>query len=518
MLRRDLSNRAHIVQPSKKKRITPVVSTPARQQPGLEALNLDNPNIKQYKPIQMPQSDIESAPSIVVSVASTNFMNDNELFFEYKPSLLDLPDSERTSTFLSRVQQCSKLCNFANRNNADKISDKTKTLEDLILALKKTNIIETFGNEDYQYIFRMVLRHMNRCAPNDPMVALSFADLDMPVQFNEQEWEHVNLIYDILCEILTSRKFNQRLCKTSQLRKVSYAIVNMFASPDLREREKLCRVFHHHYVTLVSQRSQIRKFAGDFLTRVSQGLTKPIGVAELLSSYMPVVSGFKVPLLQDHVVTFNNIFLPLHKCPYLALFHVQLVNIITVYAEKQRSLISAALRYILTVWPISSSAKEINFMLEVGHLVEISQGDIPNDIIIMISRRIAKCSASTAFTLCERTMMMWQSDAFGKTIAMYAPETFRIILPAFYKTYKDHWCEEVRKLATSALIAIKQTNPGAFDMVGTELRTADTERINAENQRIDKWKTVALKAKLPEKDTNELVKGLQFAAFDIKNI
>jgi hypothetical protein len=518
MLRKDLTNRAHIVQPTKKKRTSFIINTPMRQQPELEVLNLDKDNIKQYTPIQMPQSDMESSPSIVVSVASTNFMNDNELYFEHEPALLDLQEPERTSEFLKRTKQCSKLCNFSNKNNADKISDKTKALEDMILTLKKTNIIELFGNEEYQYVFRMVLRHLNRCAPNNKMVALSFTDLDMPFQFKEEEWEHINLIYDILCEIFTSRKFNYRLCKSSQLQKVSYYVITMFASPDEREREKLCRVFNIQYVTLITQRQQMRKYAGDFFTYVSQGISKPIGVAELLSSYEPIVNGFKVPLLQEHVITFNTVFLPLHKCPYLAMFHLQLVNIITAYAEKQKSLIGNALRYILNIWPISPSAKEVYLMTEVSHLIEITAGEIPADIIMAITKRVARSSISTSFNLSERTMMMWQSDVFARTIAMSAPETFRIILPALYKTYKDHWCEDIRKLAAYAIIAVKQSNPSAFEMVGTEIRTFDADRIKSEKQRINKWREIFLSAALPEKVTNQLVKDLQIVAFDIKAI
>ena len=44
------------------------------------------------------------------------------------------------------------------------------------------------------------------------------------------------------------------------------------------------------------------------------------------------------------------------------------------------------------------------------------------------------------------------------------------------------------------------------------------KKIALENQRIEKWKSIALKAKLTERETNELVKGLQIVAFDIKSI
>ena len=509
MLRKDYGNRARIVQPTKKKRPGgSVLSHPQVPQKANSSIDLNKRNVKQYVPISVPQSDIETTPSVVVSVATTSFMNNDNLCFDYSPPILEMEPNDRIPAFYKRIQQCSKLCNFSNSNNNEKIMDKTKTLEDLLNTIKRSTIIESFNNEEYQAIFRMFLKHTNRTAPINLKIRLSLIEADQNILFAEDGWDHISLVYDIMMQILTDRKFNQRLCRASQLRKVSYAIISMFSSPDSREREKLSKLFHHYYVAMISQRSLIRKYASDFFTNVAQNEKSPIGISELLSAYIPIVSGFKVPLLQDHIDSFNNVILPLHKSQYLLRFHVQLVNLITTFVEKQRSLAVKAIAYILNIWPKTSTSKEINFMLELGHFVDIIGTELPPEIVIKLVKQVAICANSNSFNLCERTLMRWQSDCFAKTIASNPYETFKILLPALFRTIKIHWCDEIKKLAMSTIIAIKQSNPQVFDEIGQKIKSIEAERIPSETKRADHWKNIAIQADLPESVVSDIVTKL----------
>ena len=232
MLRRDFARQAHIVQPTKKKnRPASIITSPARALPDIGDITTiltpispsQNPNIKQYRPIQTPQSDISNAPSIVFSVSSTNFQNTHELHFDFSPSISDFNEQERSGVFTSRVKQCFLMCNFQNPEIKDKIEDKTKSLTDILNSLKRTNMIENFGHEEYQYAFRLFLQHTNRQAPNNSQIYLSMIDADVSsMQIKETAWDHISIVYDIMIEIITNRKFNQRLCKPSQLKKLSH--------------------------------------------------------------------------------------------------------------------------------------------------------------------------------------------------------------------------------------------------------------------------------------------------------
>ena len=516
MLRKDYGNRcAHIIQPNKKKRpANSVISAPIKQQSPLSSLEIIHTNIKQYRPMNIPQSDIESTPSVMFSVSPTSIWNNSDAIYEYSPSIMEFPVNERQQVFNKRIQQCYKLCNFNDPNQKQKIEDKRRTLEDLINSLKRTTLLEILGNEEYQAIFRLFLKHTDRTPPNDLKIQLSVVDSDQNTVFTEDGWDHISIVYDLLLIVLTDRKFNQRQCRASQLKKVSYSIIHTISSPDKREREKLCKIFHHYYVALVSQRAFVRKFASDFFMSVAQNEISPIGTAELLSAYIPVVSGFKVPLLQDHVQTFSNIILPLHKSPYLLNFHVQLVNLITTFIEKQRSLGIQALSYILGIWPKTSSTKEVNLMLEAGHYIDILGTEIPSDVIVKLAKIVANCANSNSFNLCERTLMRWQSDYFTKTIAYYPYETFKILLPALFKTVKLHWCEDIKKLAMSTIIAIKQSNPVVFEQVGQEIKNFESERLTNEVKRIDLWKTIAIQAELSEQLVNDFIAKLKTAVFE----
>ena len=100
----------------------------------------------------------------------------------------------------------------------------------------------------------------------------------------------------------------------------------------------------------------------------------------------------------------------------------------------------------------------MSFLLEIAHLLEITGGEIPRDVAVELAERVAKCANGKSFTLCERTMMMWQSDCWSKTMEMYSTDTFKVLLPALFYTVKDHWSEDVKKLAMSTIVAIKQSD------------------------------------------------------------
>lgn len=89
--------------------------------------------------------------------------------------------------------------------------------------------------------------------------------------------------------------------------------LELFDSEEPKEREYLKNILHRLYAKLVPRRKMIRKAMSDcFLTLIHETY-KFNGVAELLDILASIISGFAVPLREEHVISFKNVMIPLHK-------------------------------------------------------------------------------------------------------------------------------------------------------------------------------------------------------------
>lgn len=89
--------------------------------------------------------------------------------------------------------------------------------------------------------------------------------------------------------------------------------LDLFDSEEPKEREYLKNILHRLYAKLVPRRKMIRKAMSDcFLTLIHETY-KFNGVAELLDILASIISGFAVPLREEHVVSFKTVMIPLHK-------------------------------------------------------------------------------------------------------------------------------------------------------------------------------------------------------------
>ena len=62
------------------------------------------------------------------------------------------------------------------------------------------------------------------------------------------------------------------------------------------------------------------------------------GAAELLDILASIISGFAVPLREEHVVFFKTVIIPLHKVQTCNLYHEQLLRCSMLFLSKDPSL------------------------------------------------------------------------------------------------------------------------------------------------------------------------------------
>jgi serine/threonine-protein phosphatase 2A regulatory subunit B' len=114
--------------------------------------------------------------------------------------------------------------------------------------------------------------------------------------------------------------------------------LDLFDTEELREREYLKNILHRLYAKLVPRRKMIRKAINDtFLTLIHETY-RFNGVPELLDILASIISGFAVPLREEHLVFFRHVIIPLHKVQTCHLYHEQLLRCSMLFLSKDPAL------------------------------------------------------------------------------------------------------------------------------------------------------------------------------------
>lgn len=89
--------------------------------------------------------------------------------------------------------------------------------------------------------------------------------------------------------------------------------LELFDSEESLERDYLKNILHKLYAKLVPRRKMIRKAINEAFYQLIHESHKFNGAAELLDILASIISGFAVPLREEHVIFFKNVIIPLHK-------------------------------------------------------------------------------------------------------------------------------------------------------------------------------------------------------------
>ena len=101
------------------------------------------------------------------------------------------------------------------------------------------------------------------------------------------------------------------------------------------------------------------------------------GVPELLDIYASIISGFAIPLRDEHKKFFNDIIIPLHKVQTCQFYHEQLLRCSMLFLSKDPSLAIFLVKGLLRYWPFGNSTKEVMFLSELSEVLEVcDQGQL----------------------------------------------------------------------------------------------------------------------------------------------
>ncbi|KAF6001638.1 hypothetical protein F1559_000479 [Cyanidiococcus yangmingshanensis] len=245
------------------------------------------------------------------------------------------------------------------------------------------------------------------------------------------------------------------------------------------------------------------------------------GVSEALDILAAIVAGFSVPLKEEHRRYFRRVLLPMHKARGLARYHRELTMCVVFFVSKDISLGVEAIRALLRHWPRTSARKELLFLTEINDILTAcgtvlnrhpddssrrgqlvgqrsrrtialatgqgvsrsrqgtstsanSLGALLAQFAVLVPEffaRLATCISSAQLDVSERAIyMVSNQELLGELVEKYRQQVYPILVPAVWRTTKEHWSLEVRHMASVLARLLQQLDMDRF----TQFQPSDT--------------------------------------------
>ena len=237
----------------------------------------------------------------------------------------------------------------------------------------------------------------------------------------------------------------------------------MFDSEETEERDFLKNILHKLYAKLVPRRKMIRKAITDCFQILIHEIHKFNGASELLDILASIISGFAVPLREEHVVFFKNIIIPLHKVQTSNLYFDNLIRCSMLFLTKDSSLAVPLLEGILKYWPFANFVKETLFLQELPEVLEFCEADKLKPLVTKLFKRIVRCIAGSHLQVADRAMCLFESESFIQIIKQYKTLTFNMLVPIIVKLSDNHWHKMLQESLTALKEILHKIDPTAFD-------------------------------------------------------
>jgi serine/threonine-protein phosphatase 2A regulatory subunit B' len=279
----------------------------------------------------------------------------------------------------------------------------------------------------------------------------------------DKSWPHLQPVYEFFLQLIVNDQADVKSLKNYVTLNFIDHFLYLFDSEEISEREYLKNILHRLYAKLVPRRKMIRKAVTDTFYTLIHEIYKFNGAAELLDIFASIISGFAVPLRDEHVTFFKTVIIPLHKVQTCQKFHNELLRCSMLFVSKDPILAFDLILGLLKYWPFASFGKETLFLAELLEVLDICDITKLDPHIEILFTRLIKCIASPHLQVSDRAMCFFENDFFLAILRQYKIKIFPIMVPIIYKLAELHW----HKLLQDSLGALKNIlrdiDPALFD-------------------------------------------------------
>jgi len=355
--------------------------------------------------------------------------------------------------FLKKIDVCMKIYDYRDESKDVKAkNERLSAINELQNLLQDQKSVVQLIIPNLDHCVQMIEKNIFRCLPNVKKSNLAFSETGIDQEEEtDPAWPHLQGVYEFFLQLIINEAVEVKILKGHVTPEFVSQFLELFDSEEAVERDYLKNILHKLYAKLVPRRKMIRKAINETFYQLIHEGHKFNGASELLDILASIISGFAVPLREEHVIFFNNVIIPLHKVQTCSEFFEQLLRCSMLFLTKDKSLAITLLNGLLKYWPFANCVKETLFLTELQEVLEIVDEDKIGDLIVPLFRRIVRCIGGTHLQVADRAMCFFENDYFLSKLKAYKEVTFPMLVPVIVELSENHW----HKILQESLVALK---------------------------------------------------------------
>ncbi|KAJ4837589.1 hypothetical protein Tsubulata_009695 [Turnera subulata] len=358
-------------------------------------------------------------------------------------SFKDVSSMQKQSLFISKLNLCCEVSDFSDPDkNAAQQDLKRQTLLELVDFVSSGSA--KFSEAAIAAMSKMCAVNLFRVFPPKFRSGSTGGEAEDDEPMFDPAWSHLQSVYDLLLHFVSS--VDVKPAKKYIDHAFVLRLLDLFDSEDPRERDCLKTILHRIYGKFMVLRPFIRKAVGNIIYNFVFETERHNGMAELLEIFGSVISGFALPLKEEHKLFLWRALIPLHKPKSVGNYHQQLTYCIVQFVEKDPKLSSSVIKGLLKYWPVTNSQKELMFISEMEEILEMMPMDEFQKVMAPLFRRIGCCLNSSHYQVAERAHLLWNNERIINLIGNNRQVIVPIVFSALERNSKNHWNQAVLNL------------------------------------------------------------------------
>lgn len=367
--------------------------------------------------------------------------------------------------FLKKLQTCMKIYDYKDETRDVKgKSERLSAINELQNLLQDQKSVVQLIIPNLDNVMQMIEKNIFRPLPNVKKSNLAFSETGIEQEEEvDPSWPHLQGIYEFFLQLIINEAADVKSLKVYVTPQFVQEFLELFDSEEGVERDYLKNILHKLYAKLVPRRKMIRKAINECFFALIHETHKFNGAAELLDILASIISGFAVPLREEHVIFFKNVIIPLHKVQTCSEFFEQLLRCSMLFLTKDRNLAIPLLEGLLKYWPFANCVKETLFLTELQEVLEVCEVEKIEHLIPRLFRRIVRCIGGTHLQVADRAMCFFENDYFLTILKTYKEQTFPMLVPTIVDLAEHHWHKILQESLVALKTILKEIDSFAFD-------------------------------------------------------
>uniref|UniRef100_A0A5B6YGJ2 Serine/threonine protein phosphatase 2A regulatory subunit n=1 Tax=Davidia involucrata TaxID=16924 RepID=A0A5B6YGJ2_DAVIN len=357
----------------------------------------------------------------------------------------DVSNSEKQYLFVSKLNICCSVHDFSDPDNNSAEKDlKHQTLMELVDFVASGSA--KFTESAIAAMCKMCAINLFRDFPPKYRSHCTRGETEDEEPMFDPAWSHLQLVYDLLLRFVSYSPLDAKVAKKYVDHLFIVRLLDLFDSEDPRERDCLKTILHRIYGKFMMHRPFIRKAVSNIIYRFVFETERHNGIAELLEIFGSVISGFALPLKEEHKMFLWRVLIPLHKPKSVGIYHQQLTYCVVQFVEKEPKLAGTVIKGLLKYWPLTNSQKELMFLSELEELLEMINMAEFDKIMVPLFRRVACCLNSYHFQVAERAHSLCNNEHILNLIMHNRQVILPLVFSALERNTHNHWNQAVLNL------------------------------------------------------------------------